>query len=140
VFIGVKAHDKFLRDGADLHCELAVPFPLAALGGTAHITLIGGERQEVEVPAGMQPGDSVRLREQGVPRLGRQGTGDLLVHLTVQVPQRLKKPQRDSIEALAEHLSDDAELTIPGGRQRETRNKKKGAGIFDRIRDALDGE
>lgn len=141
VFIAVAPHDKFLRDGADLHCELAVSFPLAALGGSAHITTIRGERQEIEVPAGMQPGDTVRLKEQGVPRLGNRGVGDLLVHLTIAVPKKLKKPQREAIEGLAEHLPDEAELTIPGGRHRETKNRKRGSGgILDRIRDALEGE
>lgn len=140
VFIAVKPHNQFLRDGADLHCELALSIPLACLGGSAQVPKVGGGEHEIEIPEGMQPGDTVRLRGEGVPKLGGRGTGDLVVHLTVSIPRKLKKAQREAVAALAEHLPDEAELTVPGERQRETRNRKKGGGFFDRIRDALEGD
>ena len=146
VFVTVQPHDRFLRDGADLHCELAVSFPLACVGGTAAIASIQEGDHEIQIPAGMQPGDVVRLRGEGVPRLGNRGHGDLLVHLTVAVPRKLKKPQREAVESLAEQFPDEAELVVPGDSQRETRNRGGGGGgaaagsIFDRIRDALEGE
>ena len=63
----------------------------------------------------------------------------MIVHATIEVPQKLSKTRREAIEELAKVLPDRAELTSPGER-RETRNRKKGGGFFDRLRDALEGE
>ena len=61
------------------------------------------------------------------------------MHLNISVPKKLTKDQRKAIEALAsDHLPDQAEINFPGERQRETRQRKRGGGLFDRIRDALE--
>lgn len=140
VFIDVKPHDKFLRNGQDLHCELSVSFPLACLGGTTQVPApVGGENYDLEIPAGMQPGDKVRIRNKGVTRLGGTGQGDIVVHLNIQVPQKVSVAQKKAIEALAaDHLPDDVELGFPGESQRETKQRRRGGGLFDRIREALD--
>jgi molecular chaperone DnaJ len=141
VFIGVKRHENFLRDGADLHCELAVSYPLACLGGEVEVVKIDGETRVVHVPEGMQPGDTVRLQGEGMPKLGNRGFGDLIAHLTVSIPRKLDSAQKKAIERLAESFPDDAQMTVPGEGQRETKNRKKtGSGFFDRLRDALEAD
>jgi molecular chaperone DnaJ len=142
VFLTVHSHDMFVRDGADLHCELQVSFATACTGGVAKVPRIGGDELEVRIPAGMQPGDIIRLEGQGFPRLGGRGSGDILVHLTVAVPRRLSEKQREAVEQLRTVLPDELELSGSGPDRRETRRRRKagGGGFFDRLRDAFEGE
>jgi molecular chaperone DnaJ len=139
VFITVPPHDFYVRDGADLHCQLAVSFRTACLGGSKRIPKLGGGELEVEVPAGVQPGDTVRIREQGAPRRDGRGRGDVIVHVTVSVPKKLNEEQRRALDVLAEVLPDEAEIGAPGDHRKEARSRKKtSSGIFDRIRDAFE--
>jgi molecular chaperone DnaJ len=142
VFLTVRPHDLYIREGVDLHCELAVSFATACTGGVAKIPAIGGEILEVKIPPGMQPGDTVRIEGQGMPRLGGRGLGDIVVHLTVAVPKRLTERQKETIESLRAVLPDDLELSGSGPDHRETKRRKKAGGgsFFDRLRDAFEGE
>ena len=98
VVVRVKDDPVFRRDGDDLHCEAAVPFTRAALGGTVRVPTLHG-RADLEIPAGTQSGHVFRLRGQGMPRL-KGGQGDLLVTVRVTVPARLTPAQRELIEKL----------------------------------------
>lgn len=142
VFVAVRPHEMFVRNEADLHCELAVSYGMACLGGQALVPKLGGGDVEVAVPAGMQPGDTVRLQGSGMPRLGNRGVGDMVVHLTIQVPRDLDSAQREALEALEEVLPMDPEFSARGPDRRETRKRRRkgGGGLFDRIRDALEGD
>lgn len=142
VFIEVSPHERFLRNDSDLHCELMVSFPLACLGGTTQVpAVVGNDLHDLEIPAGMQPGDKVRIRGEGVPKLSGNGAGDIVVHLNISVPKKLSKEQKQAIEGLAAgHFPDQAELSFPGEAQKETRQRRRGGGLFDRIRDALDSD
>lgn len=141
VFLTVSPHELYVRDGVDLHCELAVSFATACTGGVTRVPSMTGEELEVKVPAGMQPGDVVRLEGRGMPRLGNRGFGDIVVHLTVAVPKRLSETQREAVEALRAVLPDGLEVSGAGPDRRETRRRRKaGGGILDRLRDALEGE
>lgn len=141
VFVAVKPHDMFVRNGADLHCELAVSYPMACLGGAALVPKLGGGEVEVTVPAGMQPGDTVRIDEEGLPRLGGRGRGAVVVHLTVQVPKKLTSEQKESLEVLDDLLPVEPEFSASGPDRRETkRRRRKGGSFFDRLRDAFEGE
>ncbi len=143
VFVAVKQHEMFVRNEADLHCELAVSYGMACMGGDAIVPQLGGGEVEVSIPSGMQPGDTVRLQSEGVPRLGGRGIGDMVVHLTIQVPKSVSEDQRAALEALDEVLPIDPEFSARGPDRRETRRKRKrhsGGGFFDRLRDALDSD
>lgn len=141
VFLSVKPHDFYARDGADLHCQLGVSFPTACTGGIKRIPRIGGGELEVQIPAGMQPGDTVRLNGQGAPRLGNRGSGDVVVHLTVNVPKKLSEEQRRALDVLTDLLPDESEVGAPGAKSRETRSRRKStASIFEKIRDAFETE
>ncbi|MEQ8279633.1 MAG: molecular chaperone DnaJ [Deltaproteobacteria bacterium] len=141
VFIAVTPHDMFFREGADLHCELAVPYPMACLGGEAIVPKLGGDEVEVVVPSAMQPGDQVRIEGEGLPRLGGRGRGDMIVHLTVQVPRKLSDDQKKAIEVIEDIIPQEPEFSSGDAGRRETRNKRRrSGGFFDRLRDAFDGD
>ena len=140
VFINVKDHHMFVREGADLHCELSVGFPTACMGGEAKVPRLVEGEVHVKIPAGMQPGDVIRIEGAGLPRLGGRGVGDLLVHLTIAVPKRINEKQKKVLDQLAEALPTASEVSADGPERRETKRKTKKPGIFDRIRDAFEGE
>lgn len=142
VFLAVRPHDLYVRENANLHCELAVSFASACFGTSTKLPKIGGGEVEVKVPAGMQPGDTVRLQGEGLPRLGSRGNGDIIVHLTVNVPKKMNDAQKTAIGGLREILPDESALSSSSAEKRETKRRKKGSGggFFDRLRDAIEGE
>lgn len=142
VFLSVTRHDLYVREGANLHCELSVSFHSACFGTETTLPKIGGGDIEVKVPAGMQPGDTVRLQGQGLPRLGGRGQGDIIVHLNINVPKRLDAAQKKAIEELKDLLPDESALSSADTEKHETRRRKKAGtgGFFDRLRDAFEGE
>ena len=108
--VSVAEHPDFKRDGADLHSRLVLPFPQAALGCTVAIPVLNGEPEKLSVPAGTQPGKVFTIRGKGMPRLrGPRGTGDLHVHVTVDVPRKLTEKQRALLEELAREMKVDVE-------------------------------
>ena len=105
VFIEVKPHDIFTREGADLHCTLPVPFPEAALGGVLTVPTLNGPTK-LKLPAGTGSGTIFRLRDQGMPRLKGSGRGDLMVEVQVETPTKLSSAQTKALESFAETLKD----------------------------------
>jgi molecular chaperone DnaJ len=106
VVVRVEADDRFLRDGSDLITVIDVAAPLAALGTTVQVPTIDGEIP-VEIKAGTQPGEEIRLGGRGMPPLQRGRTGDLRVVVNVTIPRRLSREQRDLLEQFAGTLNDD---------------------------------
>ncbi len=141
VFIGVEPHTFFVRDDTDLHCQLCVSFPFACRGGEASLQELGGNEISVTVPPGTQPGDVIRVDGSGLPHLGGRGSGDLLVHLTIRVPEKLSDKQQAALAELDKVVSFEPKVLPVDSGQRETRKRKKRAGgWFDRIRDAFEGD
>ena len=142
IFVSVKTHDVFVRNGEDLHCELAIDFPTACIGGPAEVPQLVDGNWPVDIPAGTQPGDVIRISGGGMPRYGTRHNGDLLVHLTVDIPRKLNDAQKKQIETLRPLIAQEPTISAGGPERRETaRKRKKGGGsFFDRIRDALEGE
>jgi molecular chaperone DnaJ len=101
VSLRVKPHELFERDGENLHIELPISFVTAALGGEAEVPLLEGGSASLKIPAGSQPGRVLKLRGKGVPVLNGEGRGDLLVHLTVEVPSKLSPRQKELLQAYA---------------------------------------
>lgn len=119
VHIRVAEDSRFERDGADLHTEVAISFPQAALGTTVKSHSLDGEVDVVLTP-GTQPGATAVLRGQGLPRLQERGRGDLVVHLKLVVPQSLSSEQEEALRAFA----------AVGGEKVEPPSEKRG--IFGR--------
>jgi molecular chaperone DnaJ len=106
VVVRLREDERFLRDGDDLVTVVDVPAPQAALGGTIQVPTLDGEIP-VELPAGTQPGETITLNGRGMPPLGRGRTGDLRVVVSVAIPRRLTKRQRELLQELNESLTDD---------------------------------
>lgn len=106
VVIHIKEHAIFERDGADLHCDVPIPFTTAALGGEIHIPTLKGAIN-LKIPAGTQGGASFRVRGHGMPHLQGGGRGDLFTRVQVEVPTRLNSDQRAKLEEFAELCGDD---------------------------------
>ncbi len=103
VVLKVAEHPIFERHEFDLHCTVPINIAQAALGATVDLLTFDG-LQNVKVPEGAQPGQRIRLKNLGVPHLNASGRGDLYVHLTVSVPQKLSRDQRRMFEQLREML------------------------------------
>ena len=90
---------ELIRDGNDVLYNLLLNFPTAALGGTVEIPTIDG-RVKVKIEPGTQPGKVLRLRNKGLPSINGYGTGDLLVNVSVYVPETLTKDEKKMMEEL----------------------------------------
>jgi len=108
IFLSVRPHELFERDGLDLLCSVPVAMTTAALGGDIEAPcLLGGEncdgqcKIKVKVPEGAQPGQTVRLRGKGMPSLRTRQRGDLVVTLEVETPTRLTSRQKALLRELA---------------------------------------
>jgi len=101
IVIEEEAHPELLRDENDLVYNLLLSFPTATLGGTVEIPTIDG-RVKVKIDAGTQPGKVLRLRGKGLPTVNQYGTGDLLVNISVYIPETLSKEERKTVEKMEE--------------------------------------
>ena len=107
VFVSVRPHQKFLRDGDDLVTVLDVPAPLAALGSKLDVPTLEGP-DDVHIRPGTQPGETIPIRGRGMPILRRPGRrGDLRVVVNVVIPRHLNEQQRELLESLAASMTDD---------------------------------
>lgn len=106
IFIEVRTHDLFQRDGADLHCNVPVSMTVAAMGGDIEVPTIDGGRSRVKIPAGSQSGRQMRLRGKGMPMLRGAGTGDMFIELAVETPVNLTSRQKELLKEF-EKLSED---------------------------------
>ncbi|MGH0030037.1 MAG: molecular chaperone DnaJ [Myxococcota bacterium] len=100
VVISVKPHDLFEREGPDLHCQVPVTMVQAALGAEIDVPTLEG-KVKLKVPEGTQSGTVMRLRGKGLPTLRSSARGDQLLHLFVETPSKLTKPQRELLEQFA---------------------------------------
>jgi len=99
VVFHVRPHDRFEREGSNLHTKLTISFAQAALGATVKVRGLD-EDIELEIPPGTQPGSVFRLSGKGLPNR-RQGRGDLLVHVNIHVPTHLNEVQRGLLRQFA---------------------------------------
>jgi molecular chaperone DnaJ len=113
IFVSVRPHDLFERDGLDLLCSVPVPMATAALGGEIEAPcLLGGEgcngdpRIKIKVPEGAQTGRTVRLRGKGMPSLRSRERGDLVVELFIETPTKLTSAQKTLLRAFEESCGD----------------------------------
>ncbi|HEY4113726.1 MAG TPA: molecular chaperone DnaJ [Rhizomicrobium sp.] len=106
LFIAVKPHPIFQRDGHDLYCRAPVAFVTAALGGAIEVPTLDGGRAKVTIPDGTQSGHQFRLRGKGMPVLrGGSMSGDLYVEVVVETPVKLSRKQKELLRAF-EHESE----------------------------------
>lgn len=114
IFVSIKPHDLFQRDGADLFCRVPISMTTAALGGEFEVPALGGGRAKVKVPQGTQAGQRVRLKGKGMPVLRSQQLGDLYIQMDVETPQNLNKRQRELLEEFADITTKETNPTSSG--------------------------
>ena len=102
IFLSVRNHKLFERDGSDLHIELPIEFTTAALGGTVEVPSIDGSTSRIKVPDGTQHGKQFRLRGKGMSIYSREDRGDLYVHTSVQIPSNLNGRQKELLREFAD--------------------------------------
>ncbi|WP_102225822.1 molecular chaperone DnaJ [Acidimangrovimonas sediminis] len=106
IFLEVRDHPLFQRDGVNLYCRVPVGVASAALGGDIEVPTIDGGRSRVKIPAGSQTGRQMRLRGKGMPALRGGGSGDMLIELAVETPVNLTARQKELLREF-DALSED---------------------------------
>lgn len=101
IFVSVRPHSLFERQGADLFCRVPVAMTTAALGGDIEIPGLQGQRLKIKIPEGCQGGHRLRLRGKGMSVLRSREHGDLYVEVNVETPRRLSKKQKELLAAFA---------------------------------------
>jgi molecular chaperone DnaJ len=115
VEVRVKPHPIFQRDGADLHCEIPISFPLAALGGSVDVPTLKGP-VSLKIPAGTQSGRVFRLRGKGVKTVRSAMAGDLYCRVVVETPVDLTPEQKELVRRLNETLERGGDRHSPRSR------------------------
>ncbi|MBS3956220.1 MAG: molecular chaperone DnaJ [Clostridiales bacterium] len=121
VTVRVAPHEYLHREGADLHARMPLTVTQAVLGAEVTLAGLAGD-VTVEVPAGTQHGDVLRVRGAGMPRVRGGSRGDLHVHAAVDIPRKLTKRQRELFGELSETFGEAARPTT-----------------FERLKDWLSG-
>ena len=99
ILVEEEPHPDLIRDENDLIYNLLLSFPTAALGGAVEIPTIDG-KVKVKIDSGTQPGKVLRLRGKGLPNVNGYGTGDLLVNVSIYVPEALNKEEKSALEKM----------------------------------------
>jgi len=124
VVIRVAEHSLFDRRADDIHCDVFVSFPEAALGALVEVPTLSGN-VKMKIPEGTQSGRVFRMREKGMPKANsKTAKGDQLVRVLVETPTGLTDKQRSLLEAFAK---DKGEALVHPKRR----------GFLDKLRDLL---
>lgn len=107
IFLHVKRHRVFEREGTTLLTRCPISFTKAALGGEIEIPGLDGEVHTIEIPAGIQSGKQLRKRGAGMPVLQGRGTGDLVVEIAVETPTKLSARQKELLREFQETETGD---------------------------------
>jgi molecular chaperone DnaJ len=121
IFLSMKPHPFFQRDGADLYCRMPISMVQAALGGEFSVHGIDGSEARLKIPEGTQSNRQFKLRSKGMPVLRSRDVGDLYIQVVVETPQSLTRRQR---ELLMEFETESSSKTNP-----------EAAGFFARMKD-----
>ena len=100
ITIKIRPHSSIKRDGDDLNTTVKITFPEAVFG-TSKVVETLTDKKTIKVPAGIQSGTRIRLRNEGMPRVGGLGRADLFAKIQVETPKRLNKDQRDALNEYA---------------------------------------
>ncbi|MBD3761813.1 molecular chaperone DnaJ [Sphingomonadaceae bacterium G21617-S1] len=98
IFLHLREHALFQRDGTTLFARAPISFTTAALGGTIEVPGLDKARHEIRIPAGIQSGKQIRQRGAGMPVLNGRGHGDLVIQVEVETPTKLSARQKELLE------------------------------------------
>jgi molecular chaperone DnaJ len=125
IFLSIRPHPVYQRDGEHLFCRVPIPMTTAVLGGKIEVPTLDGGKVSVTVPEGTQSGKQFRLNGRGMPHLRGQGHGDLYLEAVVETPVNLTKRQKELLREFAAEAGDE---TSP-----------ESTGFFRKVREFLDG-
>jgi molecular chaperone DnaJ len=125
LFVHLKPHPVWRRDGTTLFAQVPVSFVTAALGGDLSIPGLDRKPVELRIPAGTQSGRQFRVRGRGFPSLNGSGPGDLVIQVDLETPGRLTPRQKELLEEF--RAIEEGEENCPNSR-----------GFWDRVRGAWD--
>jgi molecular chaperone DnaJ len=126
IFLSIKPHEFFQRDGADLFCKVPISMTTAALGGQIEVPTVDGAATRVKVPEGSESGKQFRLKGKGMPVLRSKVSGDMYIQVEVETPKSLTKRQRELLEEFE--------------RESHKETSPESAGFFARVKDFFDGK
>ena len=125
IFISIKPHVFFQRDGADLYCKVPISMTTAALGGQFEVATLDGTQTRVKVPEGTEYGKQFRLKGKGMPVLRQTVMGDLYIQIDIETPQKLTHCQRELLEEFEKLSSKE--------------NSPQSSGFFASMKEFFDG-
>jgi molecular chaperone DnaJ len=114
LFLSVKPHALFEREGAELFCRAPAPMCKAALGGEMEIPTIDGVSAKITIPPGAQTGRRFRIKGKGMSHLRAKDRGDLHVEIVVETPVNLSAKQRKLLEDFAKDCGEDSHPQTQG--------------------------
>ena len=124
IFLSVKPHRIFQREGANVFCEVPIPMTTAALGGEIEVPTVDGGRARIKIPEGTQGGNQFRLRGKGMSVMRTDARGDMFVQVSVETPVKLTKDQKDILR----------QFEAAGGGSHENHNPES-QGFFSKVKD-----
>jgi len=101
IFISVKPHKLYERQGNDLHCRIPIKMTTAILGGEIEVPAIDGSTVKFSIPAGTQTGAKFRLKGKGMLKMQSKHHGDLYIHAIVETPIKLTARQEELMREFA---------------------------------------
>lgn len=131
VFVSIKSHKLFERDGANIHCRVPIDLATAALGGKIDVPTVDGSKARVTIPEGTQSGHQFRLKEKGMSIMRRNTRGDMYVHVAVETPVNLTKRQKELLTEFASSGKSGSKSTSP----ESDSFLKKVKGFWDNLQD-----
>ncbi|MEZ7845221.1 MAG: molecular chaperone DnaJ [Rhodospirillales bacterium] len=107
IFLSIKSHRIFQRDGADIHCRVPIPMTKATLGGTIEVPTVEGKMARVTIPSGTPTGHQFRLRDKGMTILRSKARGDMFIQAFVETPVNLTKRQKELLKEFGDESPED---------------------------------
>ncbi len=126
IFLGIKPHGFFQRDGADVFCKVPISMVTAALGGNVDVPTLDNAMTRVKVPEGTETGKQFRLKGKGMPVLRSTVVGDMYIQVEVETPKNLTRKQRELLE---EFQKESRKETSP-----------ESHGFFSRVKEFFEGK
>lgn len=113
IFLSLKPHKIFRRDGANIFCQVPITFSTASLGGHVEVPTIDGGKVKVTIPEGTQTGHQFRLRGKGMSVLRSSAKGDMYIEVAVETPVNLSKKQKDLLREFDKRENGSSSATSP---------------------------
>jgi molecular chaperone DnaJ len=126
IFLSLKPHEFFQRDGADIFCKVPISMTTAALGGQIEVPTVDGAATRVKIPEGSESGKQFRLKGKGMPVLRSKVSGDMYIQVDVETPKNLTRRQRELLEEFE--------------RESHKETSPESAGFFARVKDFFEGK